>query len=51
VEKRNATRRTIVSANTIRAAVQKLRLGDVAEREGDIITWNADDVGKAEYFE
>src|SRR5215470_5911098 len=38
VEKRKATRRTIVSAMTMRAAVQRLRLGDVAEPAGDIIT-------------
>src|SRR5262245_34691474 len=37
VEKRNATRRTIVSVKTMRAAVQKLRLQEVAELRGDII--------------
>ena len=36
-ETRNAARRTIVSVETIRAAVQKLRLGDVGEPEGEII--------------
>src|SRR5262252_926049 len=38
VEKRNATRRTIVSVATIRTAVQKLGRGDVAEPAGEIIT-------------
>jgi hypothetical protein len=38
VEKRNPTRRTIVSARTMRAAVQKFQLGDVAEPEGEIIS-------------
>src|SRR5215475_166135 len=38
VEKRSPTRRTIVSAKTMRAAVQKLRLGDIAEPEGEIIS-------------
>src|SRR5712671_5215715 len=38
VEKRNATKRTIVSVATMRTAVQKLQLGDIAEPAGDIIT-------------
>jgi hypothetical protein len=38
VESRNPTSRTIVSAKTMKAAAQKLRLGDLAEPEGEIIS-------------
>src|SRR5258707_12815522 len=43
-EKRNAKRRTIVSVATMSTAVQKLRLGDIADTASDIIT----DVMRAE---